>query len=115
MGILDKFINFLTILGTAIPPIGGIVVVDYFILRRYRHELKESREHGQLPEVLEDWNPIAIVSLVVAFLIGYFFKGGLNPTLNSLLVGMIIYYLLMKLYMVIVPNKNAKFINEKIY
>ncbi|SHE99262.1 cytosine permease [Caldanaerobius fijiensis DSM 17918] len=115
LGILDRFVNFLTILGTAIPPIGGIMVVDYFILRRYRHELEESREQGQLPEVLEDWNPIAIVSLVIAFLIGYFFKGGLNPTLNSLLAGMIVYYLLMKLYMVIVPNKNAKFINEKIY
>lgn len=114
LGILDKFVAFLTILGIAIPPIGGIMVVDYFILRRYRNELIESRKQGQLPEVVEDWNPIAIISLVAAFLIGYFFKGGLNQTLNSLLSGMILYYLLMKAYMIFMPNKGAKFIQENI-
>ncbi|MDI3477887.1 MAG: cytosine permease [Thermoanaerobacterium sp.] len=114
LGILDKFVAFLTILGIAIPPIGGIMVVDYFILRRYRNELIESRKQGQLPEIVEDWNPIAIISLVAAFLIGYFFKGGLNQTLNSLLSGMILYYLLMKAYMIFMPDKGAKFIQKNI-
>ncbi|WP_018085001.1 purine-cytosine permease family protein [Desulfurispora thermophila] len=110
LGILDKFVNFLIILGTAIPPVGGIMVVDYFILKRYRHELAESMNQGCMPEVVEDWNPIALISLVAAFIIGYFYKGGLNPALNSLLVGMISYYGLMKLYMAISPAKNVKFI-----
>ncbi|GAV25958.1 cytosine permease [Carboxydothermus islandicus] len=112
LGILDKFVNFLVILGIAVPPVGGIMVVDYFILKRYRKELEESRVEGRLPKEVEDWNPIAIVSLVLAFLVGYFYKGGLNQALNSLIAGMIFYYVLMKVYITFSPAKNAKFIKK---
>ncbi|NYE58103.1 purine-cytosine permease family protein [Carboxydothermus ferrireducens] len=112
LGILDKFVNFLVILGIAVPPVGGIMVVDYFILKRYRKELEESRVYGRLPKEVEDWNPIAIVSLVLAFLVGYFYKGGLNQALNSLIAGMIFYFVLMKVYMAFSPAKNAKFIKK---
>jgi cytosine permease len=87
-------------------------VVDYFILKRYRKELEESRLDGRLPKEVEDWNPIAIVSLVLAFLVGYFYKGGLNQALNSLIAGMIFYFVLMKVYMAFSPARNAKFIKK---
>ena len=112
LGILDKFTNFLVILGIAVPPIGGIMVVDYFILKRFRKELEESRIHGRLPSEVEDWNPIALISLAVAFLVGYFYKGGLNQALNSLLAGMIVYYVLMKIYLAVSPLNNAKFLKK---
>lgn len=37
LGILDRFVDFLTVLGVVFPPIIGIMLVDYFILRSHRH------------------------------------------------------------------------------
>ena len=60
IGIINYFTNFLTLLGVAIPPVAGIMVVDYFILKRSRATLDASRAKGELPEKVEKWNPIAI-------------------------------------------------------
>ena len=43
LGILDSFVGFLIILGVATPPVAGIMIVDYFVLRRSRRELEEAR------------------------------------------------------------------------
>jgi cytosine permease len=108
LGILNQFVSFLTILGVAIPPIGGIVVVDYFILKRFRKELDVSRAAGKLPSVVEAINPLALVSWVVAFLVGYFVKVGI-PALNSLLMAGIAYWLLNVIYVSAVGRDKARF------
>ena len=61
IGIINYFTDFLVLLGVAIPPVAGIMVIDYFVLRRSRKTLDESRAKGQLPAKVENWNPIAIV------------------------------------------------------
>lgn len=53
-----------------IPPVAGIMVVDYFILKRSRATLDASRAKGELPEKVEKWNPIAIVCWIAGFTVG---------------------------------------------
>lgn len=97
LGILDKFVNFLVFLGVFVPPVGGIMVVDYFILKRDRKILDESREKGLLPGNSEMINPITIVAWIIGGLAGYFIQMGI-PSLNSLMVSSIVYYAGMKIF-----------------
>lgn len=97
-GILNHFVTFLTILGVTIPPIAGIAVVDYFILKRSRAELDESREKGALPESVEIWNPISIITWVLSSLFGYLVTSIGIPAINSLVASAILYYVLMKIF-----------------
>jgi cytosine permease len=96
IGILDKFVSFLVFLGIWVPPIAGIMVVDYFILKRSRQVLDESRIAGTLPETYENINPISLVAWALGFLSGYLIKGGI-PSLTSILVSAIVYYVGMKI------------------
>lgn len=43
LGILDRFVDFLTVLGVVFPPIIGIMLVDYYLLRSHRKITDESR------------------------------------------------------------------------
>jgi cytosine permease len=97
LGILEKFQNFLVFLGVWIPPIAGIMVVDYFVLKRNRKLLNESRLQGRLPEYSEPVNPITLISWALGFVAGYFIKFGI-PSLNSLLVSAIVYLIGMKIF-----------------
>jgi cytosine permease len=94
-GILQHFVGFLTVLGVAIPPIAGVMVVDYFVLKRHRPELEASRRLGVAPERAESWNPVTIVSWAIASYIGYAVHWGI-PALNALLAAAILYYAIMK-------------------
>ena len=111
IGILDKFTSFLILLGVAIPPIGGIMVVDYFILKRFRKELNESREDNKLPKVSERLNPIALLAWLVGFLVGYFIHQGV-PALNSLFSAAFVYWLVSKLVAVSKGVETVRFIKE---
>lgn len=97
LGILEKFQNFLVFLGVWIPPIAGIMVVDYFILKRGRKLLDESRMQGRLPEYAEPINPVTLIAWALGFLAGYFIQFGI-PSLNSLLVSAIVYWIGMKMF-----------------
>lgn len=97
LGILEKFQNFLVFLGVWIPPIAGIMIVDYFVLKRNRKLLAESRMQGRLPEYSESINPVTLVSWALGFLAGYFIEYGI-PSLNSLLVSGIVYFIGMKIF-----------------
>ncbi|MBT9281683.1 MAG: cytosine permease [Hydrogenibacillus schlegelii] len=97
LGILDRFVGFLTLLGVTIPPLAGIMIVDYFFLRRYRAELEASRARGVLPRRVEAWNPIMLITWIAASIIGYKVGRGI-PALNALIVSGLLYYLLMKLW-----------------
>ncbi|MFE0504289.1 purine-cytosine permease family protein [Peribacillus butanolivorans] len=91
MGILERFVDFLVLLGIMIPPIAGIMVVDYFVLKTYRKALDVSREKGTLPAVPEKINPITLVAWAAGFGGGYFIAVGI-PSINSLLISGIVYY-----------------------
>lgn len=100
LGVINYFQDFLTLLGVAIPPVAGIMVIDYYLLRRNRAALEETRESGTLPSRVEKWNPITIVVWILAFGVGEvssIYAIGI-PGLNSLIFAGVVYYIAMKAY-----------------
>lgn len=89
-GILGHFTDFLILLGVVFPPIAGIMVAEYFVVRKWRPELESSRKIGRLPEHAPAWVPATIVIWVLASAIGYFAAWGL-PSINSLFIAFILY------------------------
>jgi cytosine permease len=98
-GILDSFIGFLTVLGVAFPPIAGIMVAEYFVVKQWRGELDRSRAAGTVPETAPTWVPATLVIWLVAALIGYFGTWGL-PSVNSLVAAFVLYVVAGKLGLV---------------
>lgn len=103
LGILDNFIGFLIYLGIAIPPVAGIMVVDYYLLKRDRKELDITRAQGVLPSTCEAFNPVTLVAWVIAVVVGWISSelGPFNvdigvPALNSLVIGAVVYWLGMR-------------------
>jgi cytosine permease len=94
-GILKHFVEFLLILGVAIPPIAGVLMVDYFILKRDRAQLAKTHETLSLPASCEWMNPVGIFAWVVGFLASYAIRAGI-PSLNSILVSGLVYLAGMK-------------------
>lgn len=101
-GILDAFIPFLTVLGVVVPPVAAIMIAEYFVVRRFRAELDESRARGELPREAEAWNPVTIVVWIAASLIGYYLDFGI-PSLNSLVAAFVLYIVGMRLFGAAVP------------
>ncbi|MCQ4207192.1 cytosine permease [Streptomyces longispororuber] len=93
VGIMTHFTDFLTVLGVAIPPIGGIVVAEYWVVRRMRKPLDETREAGTLPTTSPTWVPMSLVIWAAAFCVGKFYDGGI-PALNSLATAFVLYTVL---------------------
>jgi cytosine permease len=89
-GVLQRFTDFLILLGVAFPPIAGIMVAEYFIVRQWRPVLEESRAHGTVPDEAPTWVPATIVIWLVAALVGKYVSWGL-PSINSLVVAMVLY------------------------
>ncbi|RKT83641.1 cytosine permease [Saccharopolyspora antimicrobica] len=99
VGILDQFTGFLTVLGVAFPPIGGIMVAEYFIVRRWRGELEASRARGEIPASSPNWVPATLVVWLVAALVGGLVEFGL-PSINSLVLAFVLYVVAGKLGLV---------------
>lgn len=97
-GILNHFVDFLSMLGVIFPPIAGVMLVDYYILKTSRKILDETREKGILPDDSQTqiigWS--AIIACIVGTLVGAFFSFGI-PSLNSISVAGVAYWILMKM------------------
>jgi cytosine permease len=89
-GILERFTDFLILIGVAFPPIAGIMVAEYFIVRQWRGVLDETRERGTVPDEAPTWVPATLVIWLVAALVGKFVAWGL-PSINSLAVALVLY------------------------
>ncbi|GKV90354.1 purine-cytosine permease family protein [Pectobacterium carotovorum] len=94
-GILDRFIDFLTLLGVLFPPIIGVMLVDYYILRTHKTLLETSRAEGQLPDSAQ--TPLigwpAIIASTVGAIVGLAFEWGV-PAFNSLLAASLLYLII---------------------
>ncbi|QIB67024.1 cytosine permease [Kineobactrum salinum] len=64
MGITRYFIDFLVVLGVSIPPVAGIYIADYFVVRRGRYPAAGAPREGAF-----NWQ--AFVAWVVATLVGW--------------------------------------------
>ncbi|MCG5048981.1 cytosine permease [Pectobacterium brasiliense] len=104
-GILDRFIDFLTLLGVLFPPVIGVMLVDYYILRTHKVLLETSRAEGLLPDSAQ--TPLigwpAIIASIAGAMVGLAFEWGV-PAFNSLLAASLLYWLI-KYY----TNKHVYF------
>jgi cytosine permease len=98
-GILDHFIDFLTTLGVAVPPIAGIMVAEYWFVRTHAAALIATRASGRLPADAPRWVPASLVIWVAAFLIGKYLEWGIG-SLNSLVFAFVAYIAAAKLGLV---------------
>ena len=93
-GILDQFQAFLNILGIAVPPVAGIMVAEYFIVRRWRDDLRAGRD--TLPSASPAWVPATLAVWIGSFCVGQFVTWGI-PALNSLIFAFVVYAIAGKL------------------
>lgn len=97
-GILNYFVDFLSTLGIIFPPIAGVMLVDYYIIKTNRKILDETREKGLLPD--DTSTPLigcsAIIACILGTIVGIVFKFGI-PSLNSILIAGMAYWIFMKI------------------
>lgn len=98
-GVLNAFVAFLTVLAVAFPPIVGIVVAEYYVVKTWRGDLDRSRADGRLPETSPTWVPATLLVWVVSALVGYVVQVGL-PSINSLVLAFVLYVVAGKLGLV---------------
>ncbi|WP_040159195.1 purine-cytosine permease family protein [Mobilicoccus massiliensis] len=109
VGILQSFTDFLIVLGAAFPPIAGIMIAEYFIVRRWRPELDATRDEELLPPTAPRWVPVTLVIWLVSSVVGYLLTWGI-PSVTSLVLSMVLYAVAGKLGLVrgvgVVPTDN---------
>lgn len=88
MWLYNNFVGFLTLLGSALPSIGAIILADYFIVRRGKYAAYSTVEFKSL-------NRVALFAWIAGIALANFAPG--IPPLNSLLGSSVIYVAGMKL------------------
>lgn len=93
LGILERFVDFLNLLGIVFSPVSGVMVVSYFTIKRNTAKLAVLRNTGRLPDdkdtPLIGWN--AIFACTVGTLIGRIDGWGVSAV-NSLVVAAAVYW-----------------------
>lgn len=93
-GILDYFMDFLYLTALCYPPMAGVIFVDFFIRN------KEWEDN-------DGWNLMATIAFIAGIIVGYIttyiYQIGL-PTVQSLIVTGLVYYIAMKIKAKISPN-----------
>jgi cytosine permease len=102
VGILERFTDFLVLLGVALPPIAGILVAEYYLIRKWRGQLDDSRTRGELPATEPTLVPMTLVIWAVAAVFGWWTdKAAVGiGSLNSLLLAGVLYVIAGKLGLV---------------
>lgn len=93
MGIVDSFVPFLTFLGTYIPPIGGIIMADYFLIRPMVY--KKTGEYRYDFGYGTEYDGVDVIAVILIILSGYI--GSKIPgiaAINAIIVGFVGYFIL---------------------
>ncbi|MGI6485865.1 MAG: purine-cytosine permease family protein [Tepidanaerobacteraceae bacterium] len=94
-GILNRFMDFLLLLGILFAPLAAVMAVDFFFLRKQKWE------------DIKGWNLMATITLVLGILIGYYFQY-VNPfgiaAVQSYILTGIVYYVLMRVKAAVAPD-----------
>jgi cytosine permease len=105
-GILNFFTGFLTLLSVTFPPIVGIVLAEYFVVKKWRPALDETRESGSLPKTSPTWVPATLVIWLVSSLIAQFVPVGLGPV-NAVVAAFVLYFVAGKLGLLISIGESS--------
>ena len=88
MWLYNNFVDFLTLLGSALPSIGAIILADYFIVRKREYQAFSTTKFKAV-------NPIALFAWLCGIILANFVPG--IPPLNALIGTSVIYIITMKL------------------
>lgn len=85
-GLINNFVAFLNILGIAVPPVGGIIIADYFIVKKMKYQFGKGVRYGfvSIP---------AVISWVAACVVGFALNWGIG-CINSMVVAFVLYLVL---------------------
>nr|WP_067289276.1 cytosine permease [Marinobacterium profundum] len=89
LGMADYFINWLIILGIAIPPMAGILIADYYVLNGRKYSFGEGVRYNK-------WNLTTFVSWGFSSVAAYNIEWG-SGAINSLFLGFVVYIILSKI------------------
>ena len=90
VGILGHFTDFLIVLGVAFPPIAGIMIAEYFVVKQWRGELDATRPSETLPATAPRVVPATLVVWLIASVVGYVVTWGI-PSITSLVLSIVLY------------------------
>ncbi|MBA5201393.1 cytosine permease [Pectobacterium aroidearum] len=110
LGILDRFVDFLTLLGVFFPPVIGVMLIDYYLLRSNRDLLDSSRQREELPAHVARIGWTAIVASAAGAVFGLYGEWGI-PALNSLLAASFFYWVMHFIVhskIIIISRKNSR-------
>lgn len=85
-GFAEYFVDFLTTIGVAVPPIAGILIADYFLVHKQGYTFGKGSSY---PSVV--WS--AFLAWAAGILAGILIQWGI-PSLNSLIVAFVVHWLL---------------------
>ncbi|GGQ09858.1 purine-cytosine permease family protein [Streptomyces roseolilacinus] len=90
VGIVDGFTGFLEAIGVLAPPVAGIIIAEYYVVRRYRPALDRARRTGHPPEGIADWLPLSLVCWAAGTLTGEYLGVGI-PAINAVVAAFALY------------------------
>ncbi|PZL93066.1 cytosine permease [Pantoea graminicola] len=90
LGILDRFVDFLELLGVVFPPVLGVMIIDYYVLKTSRQTLALGRMENALPPVSVSIGWPALIASLAGAATGLFIERGV-PVFNSLIVACLAY------------------------
>ena len=100
-GIMDYFVQFLTVLTTAIPPVGGVIIADYWIINKGKKE-------NFTPKEGVNWN--GVISFLGGSLAATFITVGIQP-ITGIITSMVMY---VGIHYITAAVKNKEQIGENI-
>jgi cytosine permease len=89
---IDPFVLFLSALGAIVPAIGGVMISDFYLYRWYKKEKFLSRYNFKPGMVISQINIVGWLAAILGGVLGGYIIPGI-PALNSLLLGVAIYFL----------------------
>lgn len=87
-GIVHQFSHFLVLLGVVFPPVTGIMLAEYYVVRRWRNEIISTRP--LVPRSAPSWVPATVVIWPAAALLGELSPFG-QSSVNSLVLAFALY------------------------
>ncbi|TWP52533.1 cytosine permease [Lentzea tibetensis] len=88
VGILSQFTDYLAMLGVVFPAVPGIMIAEYYVVRRWRKEITATRPH--VPRSAPTWVPATVVIWPAAAIVGEMLPFG-QSSLNALVLAFVLY------------------------
>lgn len=96
--LLNHFLTYLPLIGAFLSPLPGIMIVDYFIIRKTKLNVEDFRNITGKYDYYRGFNPAALITYVIAGIVGIIFLK--YSWLVSLPTASILYLFLMKAWII---------------